>query len=37
MDSRFEESFNEIGLIYETYYMAKKAGGQKDSVESEIG
>ncbi len=37
MDNRFEESFNELGLIYETYYIAKKAGGQKDSVESEIG
>ncbi len=37
MDNRFEESFNELGLIYETYYIAKKAGGQKDSVESDIG
>ena len=32
MDNRFEESFNELGLIYETYY-AQKAGGQKDTVE----
>lgn len=37
MENRFEESFNELGLIYETYYIAKKAGGQRDSVESEIG
>ena len=37
MDNRFEESFNELGLIYETYFIAKKAGGQKDTVESEIG
>jgi hypothetical protein len=33
MESRFEESFNELGLIYEAYYTAQKAGGQKDSVE----
>ena len=31
MDKRFEESFNEIGLIYEAF--AKKAGGQKDTIE----
>ena len=37
MDNRFEESFNELGLIYETYFIAKKAGGQRDSVDSEIG
>ena len=37
MDNRFEESFNELGLIYETYFIAKKAGGQKGTVESEIG
>ena len=34
MENRFEESFNELGLIYESYYTAKKAGGQKDSVDS---
>ena len=33
MENRFEESFNELSLIYETYYTAQKAGGQKDSVE----
>lgn len=33
MENRFEESFNELGLIYEAYYTAQKAGGQKDSVE----
>ena len=33
MENRFEESFNELGLIYETYYVAKKAGGQKDLAE----
>ena len=37
MENRFEESFNELGLIYETYYQANKAGGQKDTVESEVG
>ena len=31
MDKRFEESFNEIGLIYEAF--AKKAGGQQDTIE----
>ncbi len=29
MENRFEESFNELGLIYENYFV-KKAGGQKD-------
>ena len=29
MDNRFEESFNDLGLIYENYFV-KKAGGQKD-------
>lgn len=33
MEKRFEESFNDLGLIYETYYTAQKAGGQKDSTE----
>ncbi len=33
MEKRFEESFNELGLIYEAYYVARKAGGQKDSTE----
>lgn len=33
MENRFEESFNELGLIYETYYHAQKAGGQKDAME----
>lgn len=33
MESRFEESFNELGLIYETYYQAQKAGGQKDAMD----
>ena len=37
MEKRFEESFNELGLIYENYFIAKKAGGQKDAVDSEIG
>jgi hypothetical protein len=27
--NRFEEDFNELGLIYETYY-AQKAGGQTE-------
>ena len=36
MENRFEESFNELGLIYENYFIAKKAGGQKDTVDSEI-
>ena len=31
MEKRFEESFNEIGLIYEAF--TQKAGGQKDSLE----
>ena len=31
MEKRFEESFNEIGLIYEAF--ARKAGGQQDSME----
>ena len=31
MDKRFEESFNELGLIYEAF--AKKASGQQDSFE----
>ena len=29
MEKRFEESFNDIGLIYENYFV-KKASGQKD-------
>jgi len=29
MDNRFEESFNELGLIYENYFV-KKVSGQKD-------
>ena len=29
MDNRFEESFNELGLIYENFFV-KKASGQKD-------
>ena len=33
MEKRFEESFNELGLIYEAYYTAQKAGGQKDAME----
>ena len=33
MEKRFEESFNELGLIYEAYYVAQKAGGQQDSTE----
>ena len=31
MEKRFEESFNEIGLIYEAF--TQRAGGQKDSTE----
>jgi len=31
MEKRFEESFNELGLIYEAF--TQKAGGQKDSLE----
>ena len=31
MEKRFEESFNEIGLIYEAF--TQRAGGQKDSME----
>ena len=31
MEKRFEESFNEIGLIYEAF--AQKASGQQDSLE----
>lgn len=34
MENRFEESFNELGLIYESFFVAQKAGGQKDSVDS---
>ena len=33
MEKRFEESFNDLALIYETYYHAQKAGGQKDAME----
>ncbi len=33
MEKRFEESFNDLSLIYETYYQAQKAGGQKDSMD----
>ena len=33
MEKRFEESFNDLSLIYETYYQAQKAGGQKDAME----
>jgi len=29
MDNRFEESFNELGLIYENYFV-KQVSGQKD-------
>ena len=36
MEKRFEESYNELGLIYESYFIAKKAGGQKDTVDSHI-
>ena len=32
MENRFEESFNDLGLIYENYY-AKQAGGQKELAE----
>ena len=31
MEKRFEESFNEIGLIYEAF--TQRAGGQRDSTE----
>ena len=33
MEKRFEESFKDLALIYETYYHAQKAGGQKDAME----
>ena len=33
MEQRFEESFNDLGLIYERYYAPNKAGGQKDAME----
>ena len=34
MEKRFEESFNELGLIYEAYYTTNKAEGQTDTVDS---
>ncbi len=34
MEKRFEESFNEIGLIYEAYLMSNKTHGQTDTVDS---
>jgi len=34
MEKRFEESFNELGLIYEAYLMSNKAEGQTDTVDS---
>ena len=34
MSQRFEEDFNELGLIYEAYF-AKKAGGQSDVQQGE--
>ena len=34
MEKRFEESFNEIGLIYEAYFTTNKAEGQTDTVDS---
>lgn len=34
MEKRFEESFNDLGLIYEAYFTAQKAGGQQDSIDS---
>lgn len=32
MEKRFEESFNDLSTIYESYFIARKAGGQKDAV-----